>query len=289
MTFNLTIPIAALVAATAFCLSHPAAARAETRYLLADAYAQELDGLAVSFLAQDLETGDEFVLEGSDLDAREAPWSTFKIPNLLIALETGVAPSLDAWRDWDADRRPAAAHWPDGWKEGQTLKDAFARSSVWYFQDLALEIGGPAYRERLEAWGYGNAEVPDGSDDFWLGSSLQISVREQVGFLENLLTGQLGVSDGTLAALDSASQVGAASGVRLHGKTGSGPDDPANIDGTFSGWYVGYLRREAQAPVVFALHVAAPSFTALRDFRRAFSVRLLEDAGLAPAGLLDAG
>jgi beta-lactamase class D len=288
MTLKVKIHIKALITAAAFYLSNPALVQAETRYLPADAYAQQLGGLTVSFLARDLETGDDFILEGSDLDTREAPWSTFKIPNLMIALETGVAPSLDEWREWDADRRPAAAHWPDAWKEGQTLGEAFSRSSVWYFQDLALEIGGAVYRERLGAWGYGNADVPDGSDNFWLGASLQISVREQVDFLEGLLTGQLGVSDDTLVSLDAASKAGQASGVSLHGKTGSGPDDPANIDGTFSGWYVGYLRREARAPVVFALHVAAPSFSALRDFRREFSVRLLEDAGLASPGMLAA-
>ncbi len=288
MTLKVNIQITALITATALCLSYPVTGHAETRYLPTDAHAQELEGLTVSFLARDLETGDYFVLEGSDIDAREAPWSTFKIPNLLIALEAGVAPSLDTWRDWDADRRPAAAHWPEAWKEGQTLGEAFSRSSVWYFQDLALEIGGSVYREKLEDWGYGNADVPDGTDDFWLGASLQISVREQVDFLEDLLTGKLGVSETTLAALDVASQAGQASGTSLHGKTGSGPDDPANIDGTFSGWYVGYLRREARAPVVFALHVAAPSFSALRDLRRELSLRLLEDAGLAPPGMLAA-
>lgn len=284
----MNIYIQALVAAAALCVSNPATAQAETHYLLADEYAQQLSGLTVSFLARDLETGDDVILEGSNLEARKAPWSTFKIPNLLIALETGAAPSLDAWREWDSDCRPAAAHWPDAWKEGQTLEEAFSRLSVWYFQDLALEIGGSVYREKLMDWGYGNAEVPDGSDSFWLGASLQISVREQVGFLENLLTEQLGVSVGTLTALDRASLAGQASGTSLHGKTGSGPDDPANLDGTFSGWYVGYLRREARAPVAFALHVAAPSFSALRDFRREFSVRLLQDAGLAPQRMLAA-
>lgn len=277
-----------LAAAVAVITSSAGTVGAETRFLVREAYSQDLQGLSVAFLARDLETGVDYVLEGSDLDARRAPWSTFKIPNLLIALETGVAPSIDTWRDWDPVRRPAAEHWPGVWREGQTLGVAFERSSVWYFQDLALEIGGPEYRDRLSAWGYGNAQVPDGADDFWLGGPLRISVREQVDFIERLLSGDLNVSPESIDALDTASSVGHASGVSLHGKTGSGPDDPADLDGAFSGWYVGYLRRGDQRPVVFALHVSAPSFGALRDFRRAFSVRLLEDADLAPPGLLAA-
>ena len=43
----------------------------------------------------EMENGDEVALEGSDVDTRHAPWSTFKMPNLLIALETGAASSLD--------------------------------------------------------------------------------------------------------------------------------------------------------------------------------------------------
>lgn len=85
----------------------------ETREIAKHSYRADIASLSVSFLARDLATGAEYVLEGSDLETRHVPWSTFKIPNLVLALETGVAPSLEAWRTWDAGRRPAADHWPD--------------------------------------------------------------------------------------------------------------------------------------------------------------------------------
>jgi beta-lactamase class D len=202
---------------------------------------------------------------------------------MLIALETGVAMSPEAWRTWDPAKRPATSFWPDSWKQGQTLKSAFQRSAVWYFQDLARDIGSQKYRTYLAAWNYGNASVPEGSDDFWLGQPLTISVREQVGFLEGLLMRRFHVAPKSLAALHAASQSGDFKGMSLHGKTGAGPNDPANLDGAFSGWYAGYLMRNQRAPIVFALFVEAPSFGALRDFRRAFSLRLLDSAGLIPA------
>ena len=263
-----------------------ASAEAGTRVIERAPYESQLDGLTVAFLARDLQTGVDHVLAGSDLDSRHTPWSTFKIPNFLIAIETGAAPSPEAWRDWNPERRPAEAYWPEAWRQGQTLGTAFARSAAWYFQDLALEIGTETYREKLSDWGYGNADVPPDSDDFWLSGSLRISVREQVDFLAALVSDELDLSDRSRRALDAASLAGAAPGITLHGKTGSGPDDPDDVDGAFSGWYAGYLQREGRAPVVFALHVSAPSFTQLRDFRKSFSITLLEASGLVPRGAL---
>lgn len=169
----------------------------------------------------------------------------------------------------------------------QTMKSSglIVRRSlaVWYFQDLALAVGTDAYRDFLTSWGYGNAEIPKGSDHFWLGDTLKISTQEQVDFLEKLVSGQLRVSQANLDALDRASFQGSQTSISLHGKTGTGPDQGGAWEGPFSGWYVGYLRRTGNKPVVFALHVAAPSFSALSSFRKAFALALLQDAGLIPS------
>ncbi|MCR9137489.1 MAG: penicillin-binding transpeptidase domain-containing protein [Alphaproteobacteria bacterium] len=257
---------------------------AETsRTIPRDPHASRLGDRMVSFLARDLETSVDYVLEGSDLDGRHAPWSTFKIPNLLIALETGIAPSLEAERQWDPARRPAASYWPRDWRGDQTLRTAFRRSAVWYFQDLSLEIGAEHYRATLRDWHYGNAVAADGSDRFWLDRSLQVSVREQVEFLDRLLHGELVVSGASIDALSEASLAGRFEGSSLHGKTGSGPAIPGRFNGAFEGWYSGFVLRPGQKPVVFSLFVTAPSFNSLRDFRKDFAVHLLKETGLLDA------
>ena len=269
----------------AFCCVQPLLAAAETRLIETRPYNEALAGLAVSFLARDLGTNTDYVLEGSNLHSRHTPLSTFKIANLVIALETGAAASLEDWRPWMSQERPAESHWPEAWRQGQTLEQAFRRSAVWYFRDLARTIGSDAYRAKLSRWGYGNATVPAGSDDFWLDDTLRISVGEQVDFLARLVGGRLDVRPQNIAALDRASLSGTAGKVAIHGKTGAGPDDRSNADGAFSGWYVGYLRREGGKPVVFALHAKGPSFRAIAEFRRAFVLRLLTDIGLVnPTG-----
>ncbi|MEX3014158.1 penicillin-binding transpeptidase domain-containing protein [Gymnodinialimonas hymeniacidonis] len=230
-------------------------------------------------MATDLATGQNWVLEDSDIDTRRAPYSTFKIPNLLIALETGVEASLDSTRAWDQSRRPALRWWPDTWQRDHSLRTAFRDSVVWYFRDIALEVGDATYRNLLSDWSYGNANVPDGSDDFWLTGALQISVAEQVGFLSALLRGDLGLSDAARIALVEAARTEQRGDVTLHGKTGGGFGYEG---GGAEGWYVGFLTRTDAAPLAFALYLNGATWVSIRDARRVLSERLLQEAGFWP-------
>lgn len=278
---------AALAALTVFStpLTGSAAAQAQTpeRVLPLAAYTEAVSNLAVSFLAHDLETGQRFVLEGSDLDTGYVPWSTFKIPNLLMALESGFTPDLETPLAWDQARRPAQPWWPDAWRQDQSLRTAFQRSAAWYFQDVALHVGAPAYRQTLGDWAYGNAVAPDGSDTFWLAGGLEISVSQQVRFLERVVRQNLAVSPSAHEALMEASLAQQEDGHALHGKTGAGPSLSGDFSGPFEGWYVGFVQRREAAPIVFALHAAGPDWPSIRTFRQDFAVRLLVDAELLPA------
>ncbi|WP_299369607.1 penicillin-binding transpeptidase domain-containing protein [uncultured Tateyamaria sp.] len=245
-----------------------------------DAFSAQIGTRQSSFLARDLSTGQTCILEGSDLETRHAPWSTFKIPNTLIALRTNTAKGIDDWRDWDRARRPEAAFWPDAWKQGQTLKTAFQRSAVWYFQDVAQDVGAEQYRTTLTAWEYGNAIVPNGSDTFWLGGPLMVSVTEQVAFLERLLTGRLDVARHHIDDLSMAARAGTLGASVLHGKTGAGPGRERRYSGAFEGWYVGWLDHGDGASVVFAHHAKGPYFDAIRTFRRDFAETLLAACGM---------
>ncbi|WP_198368982.1 class D beta-lactamase [Roseomonas rosulenta] len=272
----------ALIAATTLLSPLPPAG-ATTRATIRRAPLLEAIGAReVAFLARDLGSGTEQALEDSDLASRHAPWSSFKIPNLLIALETGVAAGLDAPRRWDPARRPALPHWPAAWRRDHTLGSAFEDSAVWYFQDVAAEVGAARYRSILTHWRYGNAAVSDGSDSFWLGGGLSISVSEQVAFLAELLGGRLGVSQRALRALAQASRSGQVGTAVIHGKTGSGPVTPGAFGGLFEGWYCGFVVRPPASPVVFALFTRAPGFASLAAFRREFSLRLLAQIGVLP-------
>lgn len=235
-----------------------------------------------SFLALDLETGERCLLAGSDLQTRHAPWSTFKIPNFLIALETGAVSGPDHWLDWDSNQRPAAAYWPDSWRQGQTLVTAYRRSAIWYFQHIASQVGGPAYRRQLDQWNYGNASAPDGSESFWLGGPLLISVEEQVAFVGRLVSHDLGVSAASISALEGASLFAEHGRITLHGKTGSGPVVPGAFSGGFEGWFVGWAKKDDATPIVFAHHVIGDSYDAINEYRRDFAVSAVSACGFIP-------
>ncbi|MEE4296209.1 MAG: penicillin-binding transpeptidase domain-containing protein, partial [Wenzhouxiangella sp.] len=184
-------------------------------------------------------------------------------------------------RPWRREERPPSDYWPEAWKQDQTLVSAFRRSAVWYFRDLALEIGGERYRWWLDHFNYGNALAPDGDDLFWLNGPLTISPCEQVTFIEGLWSGRFDVSEKSLAALREVSLIEAFSDRRLYGKTGAGSVGN-DFDGEFEGWLVGWVERNGAGPVAYALYVRGGDYPSIAGFRKEMSVGFLRSAGVLP-------
>ena len=235
----------------------------------------------LAFVAMDLRNDRCWQTDEADVVARHPPWSTFKIPHLLIALETKAVLSATAPVAWDAARRPAASHWPAGWRQSQSLVSAFERSAAWYFQDLVPKIGLASYDHWLGRYAYGNKQVPPGRDDFWLGGPLAVSPREQAHFLACVATTGCGASPSTIRMLESVALSSAIGNGRLYAKTGSGPLQPGQFDGPFEGWYVGYVRASDSTPAAaFALYVRAAHYAHLQSLRQDASIHLLKRLGL---------
>lgn len=171
---------------------------------------------------------------------RFLPASTFKIPNTVIALEMGVATGPGFALPWDSVRDPRSGFFPESWARDQTLRSAFRSSVYWYYQELARRIGPERMATWLRRLDYGNASIEGGVDVFWLTGGLRISPEEQVAFLRRLVTGELGVSARTLAALRQIALLDQGPGWRLFGKTGTSEVTPTRENG----WVVGWLERD---------------------------------------------
>lgn len=229
---------------------------------------------------EDLESGLVYALHGDRREERHPPFSSFKIPNFLIALETGAVANDEETIPYRPSVRPRQDYWPSDWAQDQTLHSAFQRSAAWAFQDLAQKIGEDTYKGYLEHFCYGN-EVCQG-DAFWLDRSLEISPKEQVDFLRKLLTQQLEVAPLHLKALKGAALLKEGGGFKLYGKTGSGPSEAGDFEGPFEGWLVGWLERPDQRPVLFALWTSGPNYQAIKNYRREASKAFLEQLGFLP-------
>jgi len=208
---------------------------------------------------------------------RLSPFSTFKIPNSLIGLETGVIKDAEFVIPWDSQKYPAQNSLMPEWNRDQTLRSAFKYSVVWYYRELAKGVGDPRMKEWVAKLGYGNQDTSGGIDRFWLQSSLRISADEQIEFLKKLYREQLPVSKRSIEIMKDILTLEKTADYKLSAKTGGGPLG----EGKYIGWFVGYL--EAKSNVYFfAINLEGDSFAAVRDRRINLTKQILTDLGYMP-------
>jgi beta-lactamase class D len=136
---------------------------------------------------------DDYLVIASDKNRSgeaKLPASTFKIPNSIIALETGVVadPDKDVFK-WDGVARSIEA-----WNKDHTLRSAIAVSAVPVYQEIARRIGAERMQKYLDLFEYGNRDIGGGIDQFWLTGNLRIDPVQQVDFIDRLRRGALPVS-----------------------------------------------------------------------------------------------
>ncbi len=167
------------------------------------------------------------------------PASTFKILNSLIGLETGVIPDEDYVIKWDG-----TPYQIKEWNQDHTLKTAIKYSVVWYYQELARQVGKEKMQHYVDAAGYGNKDISGNIDSFWLDGGLRISANEQVEFLKRFYAGELPFSERSIKIVKELLVQEKTNTYILSGKTGS-----VVRAATYQGWFVGYL--ESQGDVFF--------------------------------------
>lgn len=168
---------------------------------------------------------------------RFIPASTFKIFNSLVALETNAIADADTVIAWDQSKFSPRF---TTWNQDQTMRTAFTRSVVWFYQDLARRIGNEKMAKYIQAVGYGNQDIAEQIDTFWLNGKLRISAEEQIKFLVRLYQEDLPFSPTVIQTVKEIMLIERKDNYTLRGKTGWG----SNVDGVQNlGWYVGYLEK----------------------------------------------
>lgn len=172
------------------------------------------------------------------------PASTFKIPNALIALETGVIKDGDHPPfKWDGIKREFEV-----WNKDHTPASAFKASAIWVFQDIARQVTDTRMRVYVSQFGYGNRNIGGNEDSFWLDGQLRISALQQIEFLERFFIGKLPVNPKNAEIVKDMMFLEKIGNATLRGKTGwifSGDDK--------IGWLVGWVER-GEETYIFALN-----------------------------------
>ena len=180
---------------------------------------------------------DEVLMEIGPKQCQQAlsPCSTFKIPNALIGLQSGVISGPDDLKKWDGEKRARAISNRD-----HTLQTAINKSIPWYFQELARDVGEKRMANWLAQLDYGNQDISGGIDRFWLGSSLKINAHSQMKLLRDLWHGILPFDPDYQEQLREMLVLDSHLDGILHGKTGgcAGSVDGQTLD---HGWFIGWV------------------------------------------------
>ncbi len=196
--------------------------------------------------------------EKGNCDKRHAPYSTFKVVLALMGFDAGILKSKDSpkW-SFKEEYEQNFQSWYTrdkgfeyGWCQDHTPKTFMMKSVLWFSHQITQALGAEKFENYVMKLHYGNQDIsgtPGMNDallNSWLGTSLKISVREQVDLLEKLLAGNLDVSketqEKTREVMDREEEW---NGWKLYGKTGGGSGS--------NGWFVGWIEKEGQA-IVFA-------------------------------------
>lgn len=211
---------------------------------------------------------------------RFSPKSTFKIPNSLIGLETGVLRDAEFVIPWDRAQYP-----PDGWdtepfvhwKRDHDLRSAFKYSVVWYYRELAKRVGPERMRKLVAGFDYGNRDTSGDVTRFWLNETLKISADEQVEFLKKFHAYRLPASRRSIDIVKEIMVHENTPEYKLSAKTGGGP----RSEGVVIGWYVGYVETRGEV-YFFAMNMDGPTYLSIRDKRIELTRRVLAHLGVLP-------
>lgn len=187
-------------------------------------------------------TSNEKILElGTRINERMAPFSTFKIVLSLMGYEEGILKDENnpLW-----NYQEGYDDFKNEWKHPQTPKTWIKTSCFWYSKVLASLIGLDKFQHYLVAFNYGNQDASGGLTKAWVNSSLMISPKEQVNFIQNMVLKRLPISDISIQMTKKILFIEELpKGWKLFGKTGwSGsqfkPDGKNEI-----GWFVGWIEK----------------------------------------------
>jgi len=159
------------------------------------------------------------------------PASTFKVPNSIVALETGVVKDQNTIIKWNGQQ-----HWQDAWEKDMTFQEAIKVSCVPCYQEIARKVGPKKMRQQLKKMGYPDMIFDESTiDQFWLTGKSKITQFQQIDFLGKLFNKQLPITERNTNIMKKMLFLHKHPNYKLSGKTGWAVIGEQNI-----GWFVAH-------------------------------------------------
>ncbi|WP_375434495.1 class D beta-lactamase [uncultured Hymenobacter sp.] len=239
-------------------------------------------GVQGSFLLYDEQAGRFTAYDLKRCRQGFLPASTFKIPNTLIGLETGIIKDTSQVMKWDGQKRS----FPQ-WNEDMTLARALRVSCVPCYQQIARRVGAKRYNQKLPKLQFGQMRVTEATvDSFWLTGSSRITQFEQIDFLRRLHANRLPATRAHQQITKALLQLSRTPSYRLYGKTGWTGRAVGIATPVDNGWFVGWLERTDGRTFYFALNAEPQPGRTVADTKFVAGRRAITEEILAELNLL---
>lgn len=170
------------------------------------------------------------------------PASTFKIPNSIIAIETGIVENENDILKWRGESRDMKI-----WEKDMPLKEAFHLSCVPCFQEIARKVGVETMNFYVNQFNYGQMDIDSSNiDEFWLEGESKINLFQQIQFLNDFYQEEFNIKPTTYESIKRMMIISDTERYVLRGKTGW-----SVRDGNNNGWFVGYITTKPKGDIWF--------------------------------------
>lgn len=218
-----------------------------------------------------IQRGQQIQVYGNDLNRANTeyvPASTFKMLNALIGLQHGKATTNEIFK-WNGKKRSFAA-----WEKDMTLGQAMQASAVPVYQELARRIGLELMQQEVQRIQFGNQQIGQHIDNFWLVGPLKITPEQEVEFISALAREQLAFDPRVQQQVKTMLLLQERQAYRLYAKSGWGMDVEPQV-----GWLTGWVETPQDEIVAFSLNMQMQS-----NMDPAIRLKILQQA-LAELGL----
>lgn len=218
-----------------------------------------------------------FFTDSVDAQKETLPASTFKVINTLISLETGALKDENEIIQFtEMPDTVLFGYRPETYHD-MALEEAFRKSVLWFYYELADRVGRETYKKYLSRLDYGNMKLGQPGIDFWNLGKFGVSPIGQIKFLISIYEKSSTFSERSYEILEKIMLHEETVNYKIYAKTGWKRSDKENL-----GWWMGYVTTENNV-YFFATRLIKPARLPAEDFsscRKKITMQVFNSLGL---------